>query len=88
MTHGENMWRVPAYRNGLVVDYPTNRNARAGSCIFIHIRLPSATSTAGCVAVPEPQVIELQDFSEPGAVLAVLPDAALNRFRGCLPAAN
>jgi hypothetical protein len=38
------------------------------------------------VAVPEPQVIELQDFSEAGAVLAVLPDAALGRFRGCLPA--
>jgi L,D-peptidoglycan transpeptidase YkuD (ErfK/YbiS/YcfS/YnhG family) len=85
MTHGENMWREPAYRHGLVVDYPTNRNARAGSCIFIHIRKPSATSTAGCVAVPEPQVIELQDFSEPGAVLAVLPEAARSRFRGCLP---
>ena len=88
MTHGENMWRVPAYRNGLVVDYPTNRNARAGSCIFIHVWLPSAAGTAGCVAVPEPQVIELQDFSEPGAVLAVLPDAARGRFRGCLPDAN
>ena len=85
MTHGENMWREPAYRNGIVIDYPTNRNARAGSCIFIHIRKPSATGTAGCVAVPEPQVIELQDFSEPGAVLAVLPDAARSRFRGCLP---
>jgi L,D-peptidoglycan transpeptidase YkuD (ErfK/YbiS/YcfS/YnhG family) len=85
MTHGENMWRVPAYRNGIVVDYPTNRSARAGSCIFIHIRLPSANGTAGCVAVPEPQVIELQDFSEGGAVLAVLPEAARGRFRGCLP---
>lgn len=85
MTRGENMSRVPAYRNGIAIDYPTNRNARAGSCIFIHIRLPSATGTAGCVAVPEPQVIELQDFAEPGAVLAVLPDAARSRFRGCLP---
>jgi L,D-peptidoglycan transpeptidase YkuD (ErfK/YbiS/YcfS/YnhG family) len=83
--HGENMWRVPAYRRGLLVDYPTDRRARAGSCIFIHVRLPSATGTAGCVAVPEPQVIELQDFAEPGAVLAVLPEAARSRFAGCLP---
>jgi L,D-peptidoglycan transpeptidase YkuD (ErfK/YbiS/YcfS/YnhG family) len=83
--HGENMWRVPAYRRGLLVDYPTDRLARAGSCIFIHVRLPSATGTAGCVAVPEPQVIELQDFAEPGAVLAVLPEAARSRFAGCLP---
>lgn len=85
MTHGENMSRVPAYRNGLLVDYPTNRRARAGSCIFIHIRLPAATGTAGCVAVPEPQVIELQDFAEAGAVLAVVPEAARSRFGGCLP---
>lgn len=88
MTHGENMWRVPAYRNGLLVDYPTNRRVRAGSCIFIHIRTAAATSTAGCVAVPEPQVIELQDFSEPGAVLAIMPEAARSRFGGCLPGAN
>jgi L,D-peptidoglycan transpeptidase YkuD (ErfK/YbiS/YcfS/YnhG family) len=88
MTHGENMWRVPAYRNGLAIDYPPDRRARAGSCIFVHIRLPSATGTAGCVAVPEPQVIELQDFSESGAVLAILPAAARSRFEGCLPAVN
>jgi D-alanyl-D-alanine dipeptidase len=88
LTHGENMWRVPAYRNGLMVDYPTNRRARAGSCIFIHIRTAAATGTAGCVAVPEPQVIELQDFAEAGAVLAILPESARSRFRGCIPGAN
>lgn len=82
--HGENMWRVPAYRHGLLVDYPTDRKNRAGSCIFIHIRLPDAKGTAGCVAVPEPQVLELQDFTEPGAVLAVLPDQARGRL-SCLP---
>jgi L,D-peptidoglycan transpeptidase YkuD (ErfK/YbiS/YcfS/YnhG family) len=82
--HGENMWRVPAYRHGLLVDYPTDRKSRAGSCIFIHVRLPDAKGTAGCVAVPEPQVVELQDFAEPGAVLAVLPDQARGRL-GCLP---
>jgi L,D-peptidoglycan transpeptidase YkuD (ErfK/YbiS/YcfS/YnhG family) len=82
------MWRVPAYRNGLAVDYPTNRRVRAGSCIFIHIRTAAATGTAGCVAVPEPQVMALQDFSEAGAVLAIMPEAARARFAGCLPGAN
>jgi L,D-peptidoglycan transpeptidase YkuD (ErfK/YbiS/YcfS/YnhG family) len=85
LTHGEDMARQTAYRNGLLVDYPTDRRARGGSCIFIHIRLPSMTGTAGCVAVPEAQVIELQDFSEAGAVLAILPEAARRRFGGCLP---
>ena len=83
--HGENMWRVPEYRRGLLVDYPTDRAARAGSCIFIHVRRPDAKGTAGCVALPEPQVEALQDFAESGAVLAVLPRQALDRFKGCLP---
>ena len=80
--HGENMSRVPAYKNGLLIDYPTDRRRRAGSCIFIHIRTPSASSTAGCVAVPEPQVLALQDFAEGGAVIAILPDSARSRFAG------
>jgi L,D-peptidoglycan transpeptidase YkuD (ErfK/YbiS/YcfS/YnhG family) len=83
--HGENMWRVPEYRRGLLVDYSTDRAARAGSCIFIHVRRPGTTGTAGCVALPEPQVIALQDFAQSGAVLAVLPRQALDRFKGCLP---
>lgn len=83
--HGENMWRVPEYRRGLLVDYPTNRAARAGSCIFIHVRLPGATGTSGCVSLPEPQVEALQHFAQGGAVLAVLPRQALERFKGCLP---
>ena len=82
---GENMWRVPEYRRGLLVEYPTNRTARAGSCIFIHVRRPDAKGTVGCVALPEPQVEALQDFAASGAVLAVLPRQALDRFKGCLP---
>jgi L,D-peptidoglycan transpeptidase YkuD (ErfK/YbiS/YcfS/YnhG family) len=83
--HGENMWRVPEYRRGLLVDYPTDARARAGSCIFIHIRLPEIWGTSGCIALPEARVAALQDFAEPGAVLAIIPQAALDRLPGCLP---
>ncbi len=82
---GENMWRMPVYRRGLVVEYPTNRAARAGSCIFMHVWRPGAKGTSGCVALPEPQLASLQDFADGGAVLAVLPRQALDRFKGCLP---
>ena len=85
--HGENMSRVPDYAHGLVVDYPTDARARAGSCIFIHAWLPGKTGTAGCVAVRTPVVLKLQDFAQGGAVLAVLPKQALDRFKGCLPEA-
>ncbi|MEP7030250.1 MAG: hypothetical protein ABI830_04885 [Pseudolabrys sp.] len=84
--HGESMWRAPEYARGLFVDYPTNRKARAGSCIFIHLQLPGKIGTSGCVALPEPQLEALQDFSQGGAVLAILPRAALIRFKTCLPA--
>lgn len=83
--HGENMWRVPDYRHGLMVDYPTSRAARGGSCIFIHLWTPNKTGTGGCVALPEPQFTRLQDFATGGAVLAILPRQALGRFKGCLP---
>ena len=83
--HGENMWRVPHYRYGLLVDYPTSRAARGGSCIFIHLWMPNTTGTGGCIALPELQLLRLQDFAQSGAVLAVLPRQAAARFKGCLP---
>jgi L,D-peptidoglycan transpeptidase YkuD (ErfK/YbiS/YcfS/YnhG family) len=82
---GENMWRVPDYRRGLLVDYPTDRMDRAGSCIFIHVRQPGRTGTSGCVALPEREVAALQWFTQSGGVLAILPRQALSRFKGCLP---
>jgi L,D-peptidoglycan transpeptidase YkuD (ErfK/YbiS/YcfS/YnhG family) len=81
----ENMSHVPQYRRGLLVDYPTNVRAKAGSCIFIHLQLSGMTGTAGCVALPEPQLVALQDFAQPGAVLAIMPRQAFGRFKGCLP---
>lgn len=83
--HGENMARVPDYRHGLLVDYPTSRAARGGSCIFIHLWMPNKKGTGGCVALPEPQLVNLQNFAESGAVLAILPRQAVDRFKGCLP---
>ena len=62
-----------------------DRKARAGSCIFIHLQLPGKTGTNGCVALPEPQLEALQDHVQSGAVLAILPRQALDRFKGCLP---
>ena len=82
----ENMSRaLPMYRRGLVVDYPTDRKAQAGSCIFMHVWRSPTTGTAGCVAMPEARIEALQDFASGGAVVAILPQAALSRFAGCLP---
>ena len=83
----ENMSRVlPMYRRGIVIDYPTDARARAGSCIFVHVWRTPTTGTAACVAIPEPRVEALQEFSAAGAAIAILPQGALDRLRGCLPA--
>ena len=82
----ENMSRaLPMYRRGLLLEYPTDARRRAGSCIFIHVWHSPTSGTAGCVAIPEPRVEALQDFSQGGAVLAILPRGALDRLPGCLP---
>jgi D-alanyl-D-alanine dipeptidase len=82
----ENMSRaLPMYRRGIRVDYPTDARARAGSCIFIHVWRSPTVGTAGCVALPEERLEALMDFTEPGAVVAILPRPALDRLSGCLP---
>jgi len=84
--HVENMSQaLPMYRRGLLLDYPTDARARAGSCIFLHVWRNAATGTAGCVALPEPRVEALQDFTEGGAAIAILPRHALDRLGKCLP---
>jgi L,D-peptidoglycan transpeptidase YkuD (ErfK/YbiS/YcfS/YnhG family) len=84
--HAENMSAAPrSYGHGLLVDYPTDAKAKAGSCIFIHVWGSSHGGTSGCVALPEPRVKGLQDFSAGGAVLAILPQTALDRLAGCVP---
>ena len=77
---------LPMYRRGLVIDYPTDARAQAGSCIFLHVWRSPTTGTAGCVALPEARVVAMQDFSAEGAVIAILPRQALGRLGHCLPA--
>jgi L,D-peptidoglycan transpeptidase YkuD (ErfK/YbiS/YcfS/YnhG family) len=81
----DDMRSSPFYRSGLFVDYPSDRATRRGSCIFIHIWSAPDTGTAGCVGLPEARVEVLQEFSRAGAVIAILPATAFDRFPSCLP---
>jgi D-alanyl-D-alanine dipeptidase len=84
----EDMRAIPLYRAGIVVDYPTDREGRRGSCIFIHVWRGPGMGTAGCVAMPEPRVKALQVFTRKPSVLAILPESALKQFRECLPTSS
>lgn len=84
----DDMGSSSLYRRGLFVEYPSDRESRRGSCIFIHIWSAPDIGTAGCVGLPEARVRALQEFSQAGAVLAVLPETAIDRFPRCLPVAT
>jgi L,D-peptidoglycan transpeptidase YkuD (ErfK/YbiS/YcfS/YnhG family) len=84
---GEDMAAFALYRNGIVIDYPPDRKAKAGSCIFLHIWGGEDVGTSGCVALPAVRVVRLQDWvrKRRHAAIAVLSKGALSRFEGCLP---
>jgi L,D-peptidoglycan transpeptidase YkuD (ErfK/YbiS/YcfS/YnhG family) len=82
---GEEMWTVPLYRRGLLVDYPANRYQKAGSCVFVHVWRGAGSGTAGCVALAEDGVEELQSWAKRGtAAIGILPSAGFDRFQSCL----
>ncbi len=84
---GEDMAATPIYRQGLFIDYPTNRAAKGGSCIFVHVWRGKEAGTSGCVALAEGDVEQLQHWSQAKKTLiGIIPEAARMRLRACLPA--
>lgn len=87
-THAEEMRSIPTYRRGIVIDMPTDRDNRTGSCIFLHVWNDDSAGTGGCIGLPENSVEELQDWGGGGqAVIAILPALARKRLGPCLPPA-
>jgi L,D-peptidoglycan transpeptidase YkuD (ErfK/YbiS/YcfS/YnhG family) len=65
------------YKYGIVVEYNTKAIVPgAGSAIFFHIWSSTATPTAGCIAVAEPDMIRMLHWLDPAQhPLAVIGDA-------------
>lgn len=83
--HGhEPMWRIPLYRQGIVVEHATSRPLAGGSCIFLHVWRAPGRPTSGCVAMAESNVIALQDaFDGRRAAIVILPQGAVGRLAAC-----
>jgi L,D-peptidoglycan transpeptidase YkuD (ErfK/YbiS/YcfS/YnhG family) len=81
---GEDMAAIPLYREGLFLDYPTNRKERGGSCIFIHVWKNKNATTIGCVALSENDVKDLQSRSASGAaIMGILPQKTWDTLKSC-----
>jgi L,D-peptidoglycan transpeptidase YkuD (ErfK/YbiS/YcfS/YnhG family) len=83
---GEDMGTIPLYRQGLFVDYPTGAAEKGGSCIFVHTWRNRSSGTAGCVALAERDVGEMQRFTAGRqGMIAILPQSAWDKLRTCFP---
>lgn len=60
---------VPAYAYAQVIDYNTARVPGRGSAIFLHVDL--GRTTAGCVALPRPDLLRVLRWERPRAVVVI-----------------
>lgn len=61
----EKMRKIDAYKWGAVVDYNTPPQPKRGSCIFLHIWGGPASTTAGCTAMREEDLLVLLRWLDP-----------------------
>lgn len=59
----EPMHNVPAYDYGAVIAYNTARKPHLGSAIFLHVG--TGTDTAGCVSLPETELLKVLHWLKP-----------------------
>lgn len=90
---GENMAQVPGYLWGAVIQYNLfNPIPGAGSCIFMHIWKGAGQGTAGCIAMPEPEVKQILTWldAKKKPLIVILPQPVytdlINRWH--LPVLN
>jgi L,D-peptidoglycan transpeptidase YkuD (ErfK/YbiS/YcfS/YnhG family) len=60
----EPMYNTPAYNYGAVIAYNAARTPGLGSAIFLHVS--SGGATAGCVALPQGQLLDVLRWLDPG----------------------
>jgi len=71
------------YKWGVFVAHNPAATPGAGSCIFLHIWKNSSSATAGCTAMPEPDLVELLHWLDPASrpVLVQMPRAEYEALR-------
>ena len=57
------MYNTPAYTHGAVIAYNNARTPGLGSAIFLHVSTGGAT--AGCVALPAAQLLQVLRWLDP-----------------------
>jgi len=70
------------YKYGIVVDHNPKAVAKAGSCIFIHIKKPNHIPTVGCTAMSEGEIKQILRWLDPHKhpILIQAPKSEIERL--------
>jgi D-alanyl-D-alanine dipeptidase len=81
--HAERLFGVDVYRLGVVVEHNVPAEPGLGSCIFLHIWKDPATSTSGCTAMSERELIRVIRWLDPAKkpLLVQLPRRVYDELR-------
>ena len=63
--HAEKLFGVDVYRLGVVIEHNVPAEPGLGSCIFLHIWKDPSTSTSGCTAMSERNLIRVVRWLDP-----------------------
>ena len=63
--HAEKLFGVDVYRLGVVIEHNVPAEPGLGSCIFFHIWKDPITSTSGCTAMSERELIRVVRWLDP-----------------------
>jgi L,D-peptidoglycan transpeptidase YkuD (ErfK/YbiS/YcfS/YnhG family) len=80
-TSPEPMYNIPPYYYGAVIAYNMPPLPGIGSAIFLHQNSKSNGSTAGCVSLPQAQLLQVLRWMDPAAapVIVMGPASAVTR---------
>jgi L,D-peptidoglycan transpeptidase YkuD (ErfK/YbiS/YcfS/YnhG family) len=81
--HAEKLFGVDVYTRGVVVEHNVPPKPNAGSCIFLHTWKSPLTSTSGCTAMSEKNLVDLIRWLDPTKqpLLIQVPRTVYNALR-------
>jgi zinc D-Ala-D-Ala dipeptidase len=81
--HAERLFGVDVYTRGVVVEHNVPPKPNAGSCIFLHTWKTPLTSTSGCTAMSEKNLVDLIRWLDPTKqpLLIQVPRPVYNALR-------
>lgn len=67
----EKMSKIPEYQYGFNIEYPSQREKKQGSCLFVHTLLNPLKGTAGCIALPVKDILIMNRMIQESKIVQI-----------------